>query len=574
MIKPIVPFYITLCCCVFCLTHHSAAQVNIDFEIPDTVCINDSMQVINRSGDASSYYWNFCSGNLTYIPEGENISNIGQVNGPAFIDIVNTPEGFYSFITNHVDATLTRNFFGSSLANNPVSENLGNAGGISHIEGVQVVQDNGKWYAFITGGVGIESSLIRLEFGNSLLNQPVVTNMGNIGGLSYPMDLFLYKENDLWIGLTVNYTTNTVTRFVFNNGLNNPPDGENLGNPAGFDQPCGLHVIMENGSWLMFVTNFGSNTISRINFGNSLLNNPSGENLGGSGALASPFDFTMIRDCEMVFGLAVNHYISEVVRIDFGDNAFNSPSFRSIGNIGDMYQPHGLSDVLREHDTLFVLTANINNTLTRIFFAPCNNASPASSTQRNPPAVTYNRPGIYNVTLTLDEGLPTEQVLCKNVIVFENPDISLGNDTSLLPGTTVTLSPGNDFRAYEWSDGETTPAITVSRPGTYSVVVTDTNGCKAADQIIITMKLYIPEFFTPNSDGINDTWEIEYFRTNPEATIEIFDRSGNRLAKYRGDHNGWDGTCNGIPVKADSYWYVITFDDGSAPLRGHVTVLR
>jgi gliding motility-associated-like protein len=574
MIKPAKRFYLILCCCFFCFAHKSTAQVNIDFEIPDTVCINDSMQVINRSGNASSYYWNFCSGNLAYIPEGENMTNVGQVNGPAFIDVVKTTEGFYSFVTNHVDATLTRNFFGNSLSNNPVSENLGNAGGISHIEGIQVVQDNGNWYGFITGGVGNESSLIRLDFGNSLFNKPTVTNLGNIGGLSYPMDLFLYKESGTWIGLTINYTTSTLTRFVFNNGLNNIPSGENLGNPAGLEKPCGLHAMLENNTWLVFVTNFDSHTISRISFGNSLMNTPEGVNLGGSGTLASPFDITMIHDCEMIFGIAVNHYISEVVRIDFGDNIMASPSFQSIGNIGGMYQPHGLSQVFRENDTLFVLTANINNTLTRIFFPPCNNASLASSTQRNPPKVTYNKPGIYNVSLTLDEGLPTEQVLCKNVVVFENPDISLGNDTSLLPGTTVTLNPGSNFRAYEWSDGETTPAITVGQPGTYSVVVTDTNGCKAFDQVIISVKLYIPEFFTPNGDGINDTWEIEYFRTNPDATIEIFDRFGNRMAKYRGDQIGWDGKYNGTPVKADSYWYVITFDDGSAPLRGYVSVIR
>ncbi len=574
MIRPAGRFYLILCFCLFCYTNKSRAQIIIDFEIPDTVCINDSMQVINRSGDASSYYWNFCSGNLAYIPEGENMTNVGQVNGPAFIDIVKTPEGFYSFVTNHVDATLTRNFFGSSLSNNPVSENLGNAGGISHIEGIQIVQDNGNWYGFITGGIGFESSLIRLDFGNSLSNNPAVTNLGNIGGLAYPMDLFLYRENNTWIGLTVNYTTSTLTRFVFNNGLNNTPSGENLGNPAGLDMPCGLHAMLEGNTWLVFVTNFNSHTISRISFGNSLMNTPEGVNLGGSGTLASPFDITMIHDCEMIFGIVVNHYISEVVRIDFGDNIMTNPSFQPIGNIGGMYQPHGLSEVFRENDTLFVLTANINNTLTRIFFPPCNNASLASSTRRNPPKVTYNRPGIYNVSLTLDEGLPTEQVLCKNVVVFENPDISLGNDTSLLPGTTVTLSPGNNFRAYEWSTSETSSSITISQPGTYSVVVTDTNGCKAFDQINITMKLYIPEFFTPNGDGINDTWEIEYFRTNPEATIEIFDRFGNRLVKYRGNQNGWDGKYNGIPVKADSYWYVIAFDDGSPPLKGYVTVIR
>jgi gliding motility-associated-like protein len=88
------------------------------------------------------------------------------------------------------------------------------------------------------------------------------------------------------------------------------------------------------------------------------------------------------------------------------------------------------------------------------------------------------------------------------------------------------------------------------------------------------MELYIPKFFTPNGDTYNDTWEIEYFRINPDATVEIFDRFGVRIISYRGHERGWDGTYRGNPVKSDSYWYVITFDDGSAPKTGYVTVVR
>ncbi|MBN2273867.1 MAG: T9SS type B sorting domain-containing protein [Bacteroidales bacterium] len=551
-----------------------AGRAQIDFIVPDTVCIRDSMQAVNMSSDASSYYWNFCSGNLAYIPEGENLTNIGKVNGPSFIDIVKTAEGFYAFITNHVDGTLTRDYFGNSLLNEPVSVNLGNTGGISHLEGIQVVSEGDRWYGFVTGGIGVESSLIRLEFGSSPGNIPVVTNLGNIGELSYPIDFFMYRENDVWIGLTVNYTTNAMSRLVFSNGLDNPPDGENLGNPADMNRPCGLHAMLDNGNWFVFVTNFGSNTLSRIDFGASLLNQPSGVNIGGSGTLSSPFDLTMIRDCERIFGLVVNHYNSELVRIDFGDNIMTEPVYQNVGNIGDMYQPHGLSEVFRDKDVLYLLTANINNTLTRMYFPPCDNASISSSTDRNPPRITYNQPGEYNISLMIDEGLPTQEVLCRNIIVFNNPDISLGNDTVLLPGTTIMLSPGSEFRSYDWTTGESSSSVVINHPGEYGVEVTDSNGCSSSATINVSIELYIPEFFTPNGDTFNDTWEVEYFRINPNVTVEIFDRFGIKITSYRGSDTGWDGTYRGHPVKADSYWYVMTFDDGSKPLTGYVTVVR
>lgn len=561
---------IILLCCL--LTDISRAQ--IDFSVPDTMCIRDSMQAVNLSREASTYYWNFCSGNLAYVPEGENLTDIGQVNGPSFINIVKATDGFYSFITNHVDGTLTRNYFGNSLLNSPVSENLGSLGGINHLEGIQVVEENGKWYGFVCGGIGTESSLIRIEFGTSPAGIPAFTNLGNIGELSYPIDLFMYKENNMWIGLTVNYTSSTLSRLIFSDGIENPPEGTNLGNPADLNKPCGLHALLENGNWLVFVTNFGSNTLSRLDFGSSLQNIPSGVNLDGSGTLSSPFDLTMIRDCDRIFGLAVNHYASELVRIDFGNTIFAEPVYQNVGNIGDMHQPHGLSDVFRDKDVVYVLTANINNTITRMYFPPCDNASIPSSADRNPPRITYNEPGEYNISLMIDEGLPTQEVLCKEIIVFDNPVITLGSDTCLLPAASMTLSPGEGYQTYSWTTGESSSSIVIDHAGQYGVQVTDTNECSATSAITVCMELTVPKFFTPNGDTYNDRWEIEYFRTNPEATIEVFDRFGNKIITYRGNEPGWDGTYLGNPVKADSYWYVISFDDGSPLQRGYVSVVR
>ena len=544
------------------------------FAMPDTMCIDDSMEVTGLRDDASSYFWDFCSGSLGFVPVGDNLTDIGQVNGPAFIDLVKTSEGYYSFITNHVDGTLTRNKYGDKPEGSPVTVNLGKLGGLVHLEGIQIVQDGDQWYGFVTGGIGNASSLIRLTFGTSLDNTPAVTNLGNIGELNYPIDLFMNREGGIWTGLTVNYTDHTLTRLTFAQGLDNPPQGENLGNTGRLDQPCGLHALVERGEWFAFITNFGSHTVTRLHFGSSLSNTPLGINIGGSGVLNSPFDITIVRDCEHTFGFVVNHYANELIRLDFGNDLAATPGYESLGNIGIMDQPHGLSPVYREGNSLYLLIANINNTLTRLHFLPCDHASPGYYDGKNPPKVTYDQPGMYNVSLLVDEGSPTRELYCQNVLAFRNPDVSLGNDTSLLPGTHIELSPGDHYRAYEWSTGRQTASILVDEGGTYAVVATDTNSCRGADDILVTKGFKIPEFFSPNGDGINDTWEVPYFRTHPGATIEIYDRFGRKIIQYRGRDPGWDGTYRGEPAGAGTYWYVITFDDGSPGKKGHVTLIR
>lgn len=533
------------------------------------------MQPENYSRDAASYYWNFCSGNLLYMPEGEKISGIPNMESPAFIEIVQDGSNYFAFVTNHLTGTITRLEFGSSLLNNnPTAHNIGNPENSlpTHLEGIQIRKEGDKWYGIAVGGIGIMSRIVRLEFGSSLTNMPSGINMGNIGDLDYPIDLFLFQDNSSWYAYTVNFTSNTITRFSFGPSLQNTPTGENIGNIGNLNEPSGIFPVLEGGTWHMFVNNFGSNTISHLIFGNSILNNPSGSNIGGNEVLKNPRDITLIKDCERTFGFVVNHYNSTLTRLIFEGGLESQPTFEDLGNIGQMYQPHGLSKVFRVGNDLYLFTANVgDNTLTRFHFPSCNNAIPAYSNERTPGKVTYNQPGEYNVILILDEGLPTSEILCKNLIAVNNPVFTLGNDTSIFPGTTITLSPNQDFEAYNWSTNETSQTINVGQSGTYWLEVTDTNGCKNNDQIEVTMAFFIPEFFTPNGDGINDNWALEYFRNKTGYQINVYDRYGKLLTDEGQD---WDGKYNGIDLPADTYWYIITFDDGTKPVKGNVSIVR
>jgi gliding motility-associated-like protein len=548
-----------------------------DFSIPDTICIDKSVTIENQSRDAETYYWNFCSGNLVYDPGGENIPNPGTLNGPAFIDFADDNGNYFAFITNHTDGTLVRNSYGSNFLNDPVSQNLGNFGGAIplHAQGIQVIEDGGNWYAFIVGGQREESAMIRLDFGNSLANFPAVVNLGNPGNsLDYPEDLYITSESGNWTGFTVNYNTSTLVRFDFGSSLINAPVAVDLGNTGNFNKPCGILPIKENGNWYMFVSNYGGHEITRLDFGSSLTANPSATSIGDNSVLYYPFDLTIIRDCENTYGFVLNRF-NDIVRMVFNNGLDNPPEYTSMGEIGNLFNPQGISDVFRVGDTLYAFVANIDNsTITRLYFPGCNNASPASSTDRNPPPVSYNAPGIYNINLVIDEGQPDQENYCRNIVVLDSTDVELGNDTLIAAGTTIALSPDSTYSAYQWSTGATGSSIDVNQAGIYRLTVTNQYGCTATDGIEVIIDIGIPNFFTPNGDGYNDTWEIPFLTLETEASISVYDRFGNLLTRYKSAEGGWDGRSNGRELPTGTYWYIIEVPGTDKPYKGPVTLKR
>ena len=70
---------------------------------------------------------------------------------------------------------------------------------------------------------------------------------------------------------------------------------------------------------------------------------------------------------------------------------------------------------------------------------------------------------------------------------------------------------------------------------------------------------FIPKYFTPNNDGINDIWEV-YDRLNVIKNISIYNRHGKLLKFISGNNLNWDGTFKGKLLNSDSYWYEIVLN--------------
>jgi len=126
-------------------------------------------------------------------------------------------------------------------------------------------------------------------------------------------------------------------------------------------------------------------------------------------------------------------------------------------------------------------------------------------------------------------------------------------------------------------DNGTDNTFYINRTDTYTVTVIDQNGCQATAEIFMEfIDIEMPNFFTPDGDGLNDTWIPDNIEGFPDVLITIYDRYGRVVEKMTRDTNGWDGEYDGKPLPTGDYWYVIRLNGelDDREFVGHFTLYR
>lgn len=121
-----------------------------------------------------------------------------------------------------------------------------------------------------------------------------------------------------------------------------------------------------------------------------------------------------------------------------------------------------------------------------------------------------------------------------------------------------------------------TNTFIIYETGTYTVTVTDANGCVATASIYIEfVDVCITNYFTPNGDGVQDEWGPGCTDQYPNLTFDIYDRYGRTIATL---HVGekWDGRYKGVELPTGDYWYVVKLNDSNdnRDFVGHFTLYR
>jgi gliding motility-associated-like protein len=183
--------------------------------------------------------------------------------------------------------------------------------------------------------------------------------------------------------------------------------------------------------------------------------------------------------------------------------------------------------------------------------------------------------------------------LQSNVIAMQvkpSPHVAmLSNDTSIMNGSVVQLravTTGNPTM-FSWKPEAllTSPQsfTTFSKPlttGAYKFLfeATGDNGCVSTQQVnvMVLQRLYMPNSFTPNGDGINEVFRVPPGSAFYLEEFSIFDRWGNKVFATRDITKGWDGKYKD-EILQGTYVYVITGKDlyrKDAVIKGTVTLIR
>ena len=118
--------------------------------------------------------------------------------------------------------------------------------------------------------------------------------------------------------------------------------------------------------------------------------------------------------------------------------------------------------------------------------------------------------------------------------------------------------------------------------GTYAVEIIDEMGCILQDtaSVIHNPKICLEVYsaFSPNEDSNHDFWEIKNIEFYPEALVEVYCRTGDRVYRRRNYQNtlkdAFNGKVDGKILPSATYYYIINLENGDEPFTGTVTIVR
>jgi gliding motility-associated-like protein len=194
-------------------------------------------------------------------------------------------------------------------------------------------------------------------------------------------------------------------------------------------------------------------------------------------------------------------------------------------------------------------------------------------------------PGVHSIRYTYTTTNGCDAFIERDLEVFQMPTVDAGPDRVALEGGNVVLlgtgtGPGI---TYTWTPSTYLNTPSVARPVVtpaadiiYTLRVTTGDGCTITDAVSVKMLKMplIPNVFTPNGDGINDTWMIAALDSYPGCTVNVYNRYGQLVYQSTGYLKPWDGTSKGKELAAGTYYYIINPKNGRQQMTGFVDIVK
>ncbi|WP_258101588.1 PKD domain-containing protein [Marinoscillum pacificum] len=464
----------------------SGQCLDSDFGLDESVCLNENILLENATTGATSYNWDFCSGNLWQLPDSESL---GVLSGSSLFDLATHHKGVhYGFYTDRTGNRLYRIELASDLSEVSQTTNFGNIGGyLSSPDKVLLYEESGQWYGLVTNDQSSDN-LVRLSFGSSLGNDPTAESLGDFGGkLNRPRGIRLEQDGDSLVLLVLNRGDNTLSVVNFGSSITTIPSDESvLKSGAITDASVTLDLSLgkDCDQWYGFSVSAGNGNIHRFSFGDSLYQLPVIETF--SVGLTSLSQIELGHDGVIWHGFISGN--SGFYRLDFSDGLSSSPDLIDLASTG----LSNLVGIDLVNDTLGFAIDNSSKALYRLDFGSGCSVSDRYSSAYEPTGVSYSESGTYYVSLAAidSEGNRAYHLDTVTVTASLAPDIDFSIDANRCISNSnsfTSINTSNDIDTYSWDfddDGiedsdVQNPTYQFASSGTYTVrlEVVSSGGC-------------------------------------------------------------------------------------------------
>jgi gliding motility-associated-like protein len=190
-------------------------------------------------------------------------------------------------------------------------------------------------------------------------------------------------------------------------------------------------------------------------------------------------------------------------------------------------------------------------------------------------------PGTYEILIR--SVLSCDTLLYVQVELASLPAMEIIGKDRVCEGESIILkaNPSDVLQSIIWNTGESGAEIRITQGGLYSFEAITAASCQVKAEKWIgdcpSRRVYIPNAFTPNGDGINDEWRIYSIADIAELEVQIFDRWGSKVFTQKGESISWDGTFRNQKLAEGVYVYQlrISFEDGeNREEKGEISLLR
>ncbi|HEX5171555.1 MAG TPA: PKD domain-containing protein [Cyclobacteriaceae bacterium] len=480
----------------------------IDFSIETTACKEQNVFIENLTKDGARYEWEFCAGNLSSIPTATSFYSTSSFQNVNYLTYYEEANNHYGFVVDRTNRKIYRLDFGSSIDNIPTIVDLGNLGQnfLQPIQ-LQLFKENEILYGLL---IDFESSILyRITFGSTVTNtSPSVISLGTLSALNGPIGLAVLHDGVSVKALVSNFNSSKCSLIDFGASIGFTPTVSQIELGFGTTRYRGLTVINDQDNWFAFVCNDQNNMVRVLKFSGALNGSPTVTTINsimGANSIQAQYDGGI----RYAFVQSLN---GDLYRLLFSNDWSQPPSVANLGKLGILSSASRGITIIRKNGQLSTgLIINSSSTIIKLDFSTDCQSSISFSTDETPPSYAYISSGTYTVTLTAYSSVNKSARLSKQILVGSNtsPDIGfdLENSCAHHDVNFTMLNNSGDVIDHTWDFGDANhsaiqnPTHQYDESGDYDVTleVIASNGCKNLTQQ--TVSIYnepLADFYVPN----------------------------------------------------------------------------